>query len=79
MNPNVKLFIDLQIKANNDIDTVGQTTSETADELERIGDLLTGDEIREAIDEYNKIAKPIDPLEQRAIDEYIDEQKYATT
>ena len=75
MSPNVKLFIDLQVKANNDIDTVGHTTDETANELERIGDLLTGDEIREAIDEYNKIAKPIDALEQRAIDEYIDEQK----
>ena len=78
MTDNVKKFVDLQIKANNEIDTLGQTTDETFNELERIADLLTGDEVREAVDEYNRTAKQIDPLEQRQIDEYIDSQKYET-
>ena len=46
---NVEKFIQLQDKANNDIDQFGQTTSETADTLELVGDNLTPIEIEEVI------------------------------
>jgi len=51
---NVKKFIELQDKANNDIDQFGQTTSETANELEAVGDALTYPEIDEVIAIYNQ-------------------------
>ena len=54
---NVDKFIQLQDKANNDIDALGQTTSETANELERIGDLLTLSEIDEVLAHYEKTRK----------------------
>lgn len=51
---NIQKFIELQDKANNDIDTLGQTTQETADELEAIGDALTYEEIEEVTAHYIK-------------------------
>jgi len=77
MNANVKLFIDLQIKANKEIDDFGRTSEDTFIELEIVADTLSSEEVTEAVNEYNKLVKT-DPLEQQAIDEYIEMQKHET-
>lgn len=51
---NVEKFIQLQDKANNDIELLGRTTEKTGDELEIVGDSLTMAEIEE-VDNYYKI------------------------
>lgn len=52
---NVQKFIQLQDKANQDIDMHGETTSEVADELEKVGDQLTPDEQDAVIAHYIEV------------------------
>jgi protein-arginine kinase len=54
---NVEQFIYLQDKANLDIDMLGSTTDEIADELNRVGDLLTDIEINEVLTHYENKRK----------------------
>lgn len=61
---NVQKFIELQDKANQDIDTHGETTSEVADELEKVGDLLTPEEQDEVIAHYQMV-RTIDEQAER--------------
>ena len=42
---NVKRFIELQNQVNNQIDQYGEADIQLVDELESLGDQLTGDEI----------------------------------
>lgn len=51
---NVTRFIELQTKANNEIDELGQTTPETFNELEAVGESLNPTEIDELLATYLK-------------------------
>jgi hypothetical protein len=50
----VKRFIELQERANREIDTYGETSMSTMEMLEEIGDSLTPEEIEETIKMYSK-------------------------
>ena len=50
----VKRFIELQERANREIDTYGETSTSTMEMLEEIGDSLTPEEIKETIKMYSK-------------------------
>ena len=52
---NVEKFIHLQNKANEEIETLGQATTETVVELDKVGDSLTNDEITEVIHIYDVV------------------------
>jgi uncharacterized protein YukE len=53
----VQRFIELQDKANNEINQLGQATDETVNELEAVGDNLNDAEIEEVCKIYqNKFA-----------------------
>lgn len=49
-----KQFIALQDKANKELDQLGQVTTETANELEKLGDSLNAEEIDEVCKLYNE-------------------------
>lgn len=51
---NVTRFIALQDKANQEIDELGQTTQETFDALEALGDSLNPTEIEELLSTHLK-------------------------
>ena len=53
MRPNVKCFIMLQGKINEQIDTVGQADVELVDKLDSIINSLTKDELYEIVDYYD--------------------------
>ncbi len=53
MTTNAKRFIMLQEQINKQIDTVGQADIELADELDRISDQLTTDELYQIVDWYD--------------------------
>ncbi len=72
MSPNVAKFIELQDRVNREIEDFGEATMESCNELERIGGQLTRDEISEMLTHYEDRT---DPLEQRAIDEHIENEK----
>jgi len=55
MNNLVDAFIQLQSKANKQIEAYGQTTEEVIFELERISDMLTPDQVDELISRANEI------------------------
>jgi hypothetical protein len=55
MNNLVDAFIQLQSKANKQIEAYGQTTEEIAFELERISDMLTPEQIEELLSRTNEI------------------------
>jgi len=50
----VRKFIELQERANREIDTYGKTSMSTMEMLEEIGDSLTPEEIEETIKMYSK-------------------------
>ena len=55
MNNLVDVFIQLQSKANKQIETYGQTTEEIVFELERVSDMLTPDQVDELISRMSEI------------------------
>ena len=55
MNNLVDAFIQLQSKANRQIEAYGQTTEEIAFELERISDMLTPEQTEELLSRVNEI------------------------
>jgi hypothetical protein len=55
MNNLVDAFIQLQSKANKQIEAYGQTTEEIAFELERISDMLTPEQTEELLSRVNEI------------------------
>jgi len=55
MNNLVDAFIQLQSKANKQIEAYGQTTEEVMFELERISDMLTPDQVDELISRMSEI------------------------
>jgi len=50
---NVKRFIELQTTINNQITTHGEADTQLADELNQLGDQLTGDEISQLYLHYD--------------------------
>jgi hypothetical protein len=50
----VRKFIELQERANREIDTYGKTSMSTMEMLEEIADSLTPEEIEETIKMYSK-------------------------
>jgi hypothetical protein len=55
MNNLVDAFIQLQSKANKQIEAYGQTTEEVVFELERVSDMLTPDQVDELISRMSEI------------------------
>jgi hypothetical protein len=55
MNNLVDAFIQLQSKANKQIEAYGQTTEEVVFELERISDMLTPEQTEELLSRVNEI------------------------
>ncbi len=55
MNNLVDAFIQLQSKANRQIEVYGQTTEEVVFELERISDMLTPEQTEELLSRVNEI------------------------
>ena len=55
MNNLVDVFIQLQSKANKQIEAYGQTTEEVIFELERVSDMLTPDQVDELISRMSEI------------------------
>lgn len=55
MNNLVNTFIQLQSRANKQIEAYGQTTEEVVFELERVSDMLTPDQIEELISRMGEI------------------------
>jgi len=65
-NENVRRFIHLQEKANRMIDTYGQCSSDVADELEMLADMLSFDEIDAVCEYYTQIRSSQGHVEQLA-------------
>ena len=59
MSPNVIKFIELQHAVNNQINTYGVAEEQTADELEFIGNSLSGDEVFELLAYYEADANSL--------------------
>ena len=55
MNNLVDVFIQLQSRANKQIEAYGQTTEEVVFELERVSDMLTPDQVDELISRMSEI------------------------
>lgn len=55
MNNLVDTFIQLQSRANKQIEVYGQTTNEIASELERVADMLNQEQMDELISRMGEI------------------------
>ena len=66
MTDNAILFIKLQDKANEELDTLGQITAETANALDAIGDKLNYSEIKDTIAYYSLIKNDLVSTHQHA-------------
>jgi hypothetical protein len=55
MNNLVDTFIQLQSRANKQIEVYGQTTEEVVFELERVSDMLTPNQVDELISRISEI------------------------